>query len=271
VISGRTAEQAMSRRAEADAADAEAARVTTMLKALACTDPRRERVRRQAITAWAPLARRLARRYAPRPGTVDDIEQTAMIGLIKAVDRFDPDRGVDFVAYAIPTILGELKRYFRDHGWMIRLPRRLHDLHLKITEANARLTQTLGRPPTITDIAHDLRLSEEETIEGLEGGSAHQPASLSIPISADNDQELGDTVGADDYGYEFTEWHIDLRAAVADLTEREKRLLSLRFYGDLTQAEIADEMGLSQMYISRLLAATIAKLRVGLLPAASLV
>jgi RNA polymerase sigma-B factor len=260
----------LSPRAKADAADAQAACLIATLTALPPTDPRRERVRQQAIIAWTPLARRLARRYATRPSTLDDIEQTAMIGLIKAVDRFDPDHGADFVAYAIPTIVGELKRYFRDHGWMIRVPRRLHDLHLKIAEANARIAQTLGRRPTVTDIAHDLRLSEEEVIEGLEGGCAHRPASLSTPISADNGQELGDTIGSDDYGYEFTEWHIDLRTAVADLTDTEKHLLSLRFYGNLTQAEIADEMGLSQMRISRLLAATITKLRTHLLPETSL-
>ena len=207
--------RALSRRADADAADAQAARILAACKAMPLSDPRHERMRQQAITAWTPLARRLARRYATRPGTLDDLEQTAVLGLIKAVDRFDPALGVEFVGYAIPTIVGELKRYFRDYSWTIRLPRRLHDVYLRITEANTRLAVTLGRRPRVTDIAHDLRLSEEEVIEGLEGGYAHQPASMSTPISTDG-QLLGDTIGGDDYGYEFTEWHLDLRAAVAD-------------------------------------------------------
>ncbi|MEV6843566.1 sigma-70 family RNA polymerase sigma factor [Actinoplanes sp. NPDC051411] len=199
MTNGGTAERALSGhagRAEADAADAEAARITATLAALPSNDPRREMLRRQAITAWAPLARRLARRYAIRPGTLEDTEQTAIIGLIKAVDRFEPDLGGDFVAYVIPTIVGELKRYFRDHGWMIRVPRRLHDLHLKIKEANARLPHQLGRRPTITDIAHDLQCSDEEIIEGWEGGYAYRPASLSNPTSTCSGQELGDTLGA---------------------------------------------------------------------------
>jgi RNA polymerase sigma-B factor len=265
-MSGRATELALSRRAEADAVDAQAARILAAMKAMPLTDPRRERTRRQAITAWTPLARRLARRYATRPGTLDDIEQTAVLGLIKAVDRFDPDLGVEFVGYAIPTIVGELKRYFRDHGWAIRVPRRLHDVYLRIAEANTRLAVTLGRRPSVIDIAHDLRLSQEEIIEGMEGGHAHQPASLSASISADG-QVLGDTIGRDDYGYEFTEWHLDLRAAVAELTDRERQLLRLRFYDELTQTEIGEKMGLSQMHISRLLAATVAKLRTRLLPA----
>jgi RNA polymerase sigma-B factor len=216
------------------------------------------------------MAHRLARRYATRPQALQDLQQTATVGLIKAVDRFDPALGTGFVAYAVPTIVGEIKRYFRDRGWMLRVPRRLHNLYLAITEANSRLVQTLGRGPTVADIAADLEISEEEVIEGLEGGYAFRPASLSAPVSADRATELGDTVGTDEYGYEFTEWHLDLTAAVASLTDRERRILGLRFYRELTQTEIAEQIGMSQMHVSRLLASTIAKLRTQLIPDAPL-
>jgi RNA polymerase sigma-B factor len=267
MISGRDAERDLSRpasRAEAAAADANAARIIAALTALSRCDPRREQIRRQAICAWAPLARRLARRYATGPSTIEDLEQTAMIALIAAVDRFDPDLGVAFVAYAIPTIAGELKRYFRDRGSMIRLPSRLHDRYRQVMDADTRLCQTLSRRPTVVDIANELQLNEEEVAEAVAGGHAYRPSSLATPISADG-RELGDTLGAPDYGYEFTEWHLDLCAAVTHLTDREKDLLSLRYYGNLTQTEIAAEMGLSQMQISRLLAATLDKLRTHLL------
>jgi RNA polymerase sigma-B factor len=252
-------------RARADA-DADAAAVIASLSGLAADDPRRPAVRQAAIEAWLPMAHRLARRYASRRGVLEDLQQTAAVGLIKAVDRFDPDRNIDFPAYAIPTIMGELKRYFRDRGSMIRLPRRLHDLYVAITEVNGRLTQTLNRKPIVSDIASDLHVTEEEIIEALEAGHALRPESLSVPISADGRQLLGDTIGTEDYGHEFTEWHLDLTAAVAGLTDRERQILQLRFYDELTQTEIAERVGLSQMQISRLLSATLTRLRTQLSP-----
>jgi RNA polymerase sigma-B factor len=248
------------RRAAAEAADERAAAITAAFASSSLHDPRRPVLRDRAITAWAPLAYRLARRYASRPETLEDVQQTAMIGLIKAVDRFESDRGVDFTAYAIPTIVGELKRYFRDQGWALHVPRRLHDLYMAISEANTRLIQCLERKPTVTDIATDLKISEEEVLEGLEAAYAFRSESLSTPKSADGQKELADTLGAEEYGYDFTEWHQDLREAVTALTERERRILHLRFYGELTQIQIAEQIGLSQMHVSRLLAATIAKL-----------
>src|SRR5882724_4241236 len=133
----------------------------------------RVRIRDRAIEAWLPLARHLAHRYSGRGEPTDDLIQTATVGLIKAVDKFDPDRGVDFAGYAIPTIIGEIKRHFRDRTWSVRVPRRLQELRLAITEANATLTHTLGRSPTITDIATHLNTSEEDILEGLEGARAY--------------------------------------------------------------------------------------------------
>ncbi|KHD73907.1 sigma-70 family RNA polymerase sigma factor, partial [Actinoplanes utahensis] len=148
---------------------------------------------------WLPLARHLAHRYSGRGEPTDDLIQTATVGLIKAVDKFDPERGVDFAGYAIPTIIGEIKRHFRDRTWSVRVPRRLQELRLAITEANATLTHSLGRSPQVTDIATHLGITEEEVLEGLEGARAYNATSLSTPISADGTTELGDTLGGEDH------------------------------------------------------------------------
>lgn len=145
-------------------------------------DPRRPALRDHVIEAWLPLARHLARRYAGRGAADEDLTQTASVGLIKAVDNFDPSRGIDFTGYAIPTIIGEIKRYFRDRTWAVRVPRRLQELRLSISAANGTLTQTLGRSPTVADIASYLDLSEETVLEGLEGARAYRATSLSTPI-----------------------------------------------------------------------------------------
>ena len=221
----------------------------------------RVRIRDRAIEAWLPLARHLAHRYSGRGEPTDDLIQTATVGLIKAVDKFDPDRGVDFAGYAIPTIIGEIKRHFRDRTWSVRVPRRLQELRLAITEANATLTHTLGRSPTITDIATHLNTSEEDILEGLEGARAYNATSLSTPITADGTTELGDTLGDEDHQYELAETRVALAPALATLDEREQKILTLRFYGNLTQSQIADQIGISQMHVSRLLTKALTKLR----------
>ncbi|SCF15100.1 RNA polymerase, sigma 28 subunit, SigD/FliA/WhiG [Micromonospora matsumotoense] len=231
------------------------------MAAMPADDPRRPALRARAIEAWLPLARHLARRYAGRGVHDDDLTQTAAVGLIKAVDHFDPERGVAFTGYAIPTVVGEIKRYFRDRTWSVRVPRRLQELRLSISEANSTLTHTLGRSPTVADIAADLDVSEETVLEGLEGARAYQATSLSTPVGTDSGMELADTLGVEDHELELVEIHVALGPALATLPERERRILTLRFYGNLTQVEIADRIGISQMHVSRLLTRALAALR----------
>jgi RNA polymerase sigma-B factor len=231
------------------------------LAAMPAAHPSRPALRDKTIEAWLPLARHLANRYSGRGEPTDDLIQTATIGLIKAVDRFDAERGVDFAGYAIPTIIGEVKRHFRDRTWSIRVPRRLQELRLQITAANSTLTHTLGRAPLVADIATHLGITEEEVLEGLEGARAYNATSLSTPIGADGTTELGDTLsdGVNDYD------NVDLRAtlgpALALLDEREQKILTLRFYGNQTQSQIAEQLGISQMHVSRLLTKALGKLR----------
>ncbi|MFC4068764.1 SigB/SigF/SigG family RNA polymerase sigma factor [Actinoplanes subglobosus] len=229
--------------------------------AMPADHPSRPMLRDRVIEAWMPLAKHLAGRYAGRGEPVDDLHQVAVMGLIKAVDRFDAERGIEFAGFAIPTIVGELKRHFRDRTWSIRVPRRLQELRLAITGANNDLTHTLGRSPTVADIAAHLNLSEEEVLEGLEGARAYNSTSLSTPANAEGTMSLGDTLGGEDTGFELAELRIALGPAMAALDEREQKIISLRFYGNLTQSEIAEQVGVSQMHVSRLLARALAKLR----------
>jgi RNA polymerase sigma-B factor len=239
-------------------------RATELILAFATAeadDPARPALRERAIENWLPLAQHLARRYGGRGEPADDLYQVAVVGLIKAVDRYQADRGVDFAAFAIPTIVGEIKRHFRDRTWAIRVPRRLQELRLEITAANNTLTHTLGRAPTVADIAVHLKTTEEEVLEGLEGARAYNTASLSAPLSDDGATTLADTLGDDDNAFELAELRISLGPAIAALDEREQRIVALRFHGNLTQTEIAEQIGISQMHVSRLLTKALAKLR----------
>jgi RNA polymerase sigma-B factor len=229
-------------------------------------DPSRRVLRDRAIEAWLPMACRLARRYAGRGESLDDLVQVATIGLIKAVDRYDLELGEGFLGYAIPTILGEIRRHFRDRGWIIRVPRRLQEMRMAINEANTKLTHMLGHAPTVAEVADHLQVSEEEVLEGLEGAAAYRATSLSAPTGADGGPELGDMLGSDDQGYELAELHLALEPALARLSERERRIVSMRFYGNQTQSQIATQIGVSQMQVSRLLTAALHKLRVQLDP-----
>ncbi|MET8147809.1 SigB/SigF/SigG family RNA polymerase sigma factor [Actinoplanes sp. NPDC049668] len=229
--------------------------------ALPVGHPARPDLRRRSIEAWTPMADRLARRYAGRGEPFDDLQQTAAIGLIKAVDRFDPGSGNDFAAFAVPTILGEIRRHFRDRTWIVRVPRRIQELWLAISEANSLWQARYGRTPTVADLAAYLSVSDEEIIEGLEGSRAYRAWSLSTPVGPDGSCELVDTLGVPEYGYALAELGIDLGPAMATLTEREQRVVSLRFYGNHTLAQIAERIGVSPMHASRLLAMSLAKLR----------
>jgi len=261
-MTATTTEQGVSDDALTAAGPAEsAAELLAAMAALSDGHPSRPALRDRAIEAWLPLARHLAHRYSGRGEPTDDLVQTATVGLIKAVDKFDPERGVDFAGYAIPTIIGEIKRHFRDRTWSVRVPRRLQELRLAITEANSVLTHTLGRSPTVPDIATHLGVTEEEVLEGLEGARAYNATSLSTPITSEGSTELGDTLGGEDAEYELAELRVALGPALATLDEREQRILTLRFYGNLTQSQIAEQIGISQMHVSRLLAKALGKLR----------
>ncbi|MEV6636540.1 SigB/SigF/SigG family RNA polymerase sigma factor [Actinoplanes sp. NPDC051470] len=236
-----------------------------MIKAMAAmpaADPRRARLRERVIEAWLPLAKHLAARYHGRGEPADDLLQTATVGLIKAVDRFDPVHGVEFVGFAIPTVLGEIKRHFRDRTWSVRVPRRTQELRMAITNANNALLATLGRSPTVADVAKHLDITEEEVLEGLEGARAYSATSLNAAIAGgDGTVSLGDTLGETEHEYELTELRMTLGRAMTHLNEREQRILALRFYGNMTQSEIAAKVGLSQMHVSRLIARALERLR----------
>jgi RNA polymerase sigma-B factor len=247
-------------------ADDHAVALINALVACSPDDPSRALLRDETIAAWLPMVQRLARRYAGRGEALEDLVQSATIGLINAVDRFDPAQGTDFVGYAFPTILGEIKRYFRDRAWSVRVPRRLQEMRTAINDATTVLTQSLGRPPTVADVAGYLQVGEERVIEGLEGARAYRAMSLSLAVGGDGAVELGDTLGSDEQGYEVIEWHLALGPALARLTPRQRRIVTLRFYGNQTQSQIAAQVGMSQMHVSRQLTKALATLRTDLDP-----
>lgn len=224
-------------------------------------DPSRPALREQAITAWLPLAHHLACRYIGRGQPAEDLKQVAAAGLIESVDRFRPDLGAEFTSYAIPTVLGEIKRYFRDRCWSVRVPRRQQELWLLILAVNDQLTQELGRTPLVPDIAERLRISEDEVRVTLQGAQGYHSVSLSEPSTRWQGVELSDALGSDDYGYELTELRMALRDALTHLTNRERLVLRLRFDENLTQRQIGARLGFSQMHASRLLAAALGRLR----------
>ncbi|WP_083866925.1 MULTISPECIES: RNA polymerase sigma factor SigF [Frankia] len=229
-------------------------------------DAERAAIRDQLVRMHLPLVEYLARRFRNRGEPLDDLVQVATIGLIKSVDRFDPERGVEFSTYATPTIVGEIKRHFRDKGWAIRVPRRLQELKLSLTKATSELSQTLGRSPTVSEIARHLQMSEEDVLEGLESANAYSAVSLDAPDSGDDEAPaVADTLGVQDESLEGVEYRESLKPLLEKLPPREKRILLLRFFGNMTQSQIATELGISQMHVSRLLARTLAQLRRGLL------
>ena len=221
----------------------------------------RDRVRQRAIECYLPLASHIARRFRHRGEHAEDLAQVATIGLIKAVDGYDPARGVEFTSYAVPTIAGELKRYFRDHCWSMHVPRRLQELKLSIASAVGPLTQRLGRSVTVGDLAEYLGISEDEVVEGLESASAYRTTSLSAPATGGGETAVQDLLGADDPDMSTVDDRESLRPALAELPERERTIVVLRFFGNLTQSQIAERVGISQMHVSRLLARSLRQLR----------
>ncbi|WP_372462662.1 MULTISPECIES: RNA polymerase sigma factor SigF [Streptomyces] len=235
------------------------------LRTLTKDTPEYAELRNRLVRMHLPLVEHLARRFRNRGEPLDDLTQVATIGLIKSVDRFDPDRGVEFSTYATPTVVGEIKRHFRDKGWAVRVPRRLQELRLALTTATAELSQLHGRSPTVHELAEKLAISEEEVLEGLESANAYSTLSLDVPDTDDESPAVADTLGAEDEALEGVEYRESLKPLLEDLPPREKRILLLRFFGNMTQSQIAQEVGISQMHVSRLLARTLAQLREKLL------
>jgi RNA polymerase sigma-B factor len=220
------------------------------------------RLRDELVEEHIPLARFLARRFDHRGESSDDLLQVALLGLLKAVERFDPERGLQFSTFATPTIVGELKRHFRDKGWAVRVPRRMQELHLQLANAVGALTQEFGRSPTPADVAARLGVSEEEVLEAMEAGGLYRLTSLDGTASGDADSaELTTMIGEDDPEYERVEQRSQLHELLGTLPERERAIVYLRFFDGLTQSEIATRVGISQMHVSRLLGRSVDQLR----------
>lgn len=247
----------------ADAAHEETAQLFVRFRDLSLPEAARLVARDDLIALHLPLVEHCARRFRNRGEPFEDLVQVGTIGLIKSVDRFDTDRGVEFSTYATPTIIGEIKRYFRDKGWAIRVPRRLQELRLQIGATTAELTQTLGRSPTPRELAHEIGCSVEEVVEGIESGNAY--STLSLDATDDSGDEGGasllEMLGLDDDGLEQIEIRESIKPLIEALPSRERRILLLRFFRNRTQAEIAAEIGVSQMHVSRLLSRTLHQLR----------
>jgi RNA polymerase sigma-B factor len=220
--------------------------------------------REAVIARFLPLARQLARRYERPDEALDDLFQVASMGLVKAVDRFDPSRGVAFSSFAVPTILGELKRYFRDVGWAVHVPRSIQERVLELNRAVSELSRTLGRSPTPAELADATDFTHEEVLEALEAATAYDSVPLDAPGSGDGEDDgVVQRLGADDPGFELAEYSAMLAPELRALPERDRLVLHLRFVEDLTQSEIAARIGVSQMHVSRLIRSALAKLRSG--------
>jgi len=216
--------------------------------------------RDQLVEDHLRLASHFARRYSGRGLSRDDLEQTARLALVKAADRFDDERGVAFATFASRSIDGELKRQFRDHSWSVRPPRALQELHLDLRRTDEELTQELGRKPRLAELARRLDVDEESVLEALEAGLAHQATSLDAPLD-ESTRTASDQMGTRDPGYERTDGRLLVEELLATLPDREQEILRLRFYDNLSQEEIAERIGVSQSYLSRLLRRTLLDLR----------
>ncbi len=223
--------------------------------------PEAKEIRNRLIELHLPLVEYCARRFLNRGEPLDDLVQVGTIGLIKAVDRFDTERGVEFSTYATPTIIGEIKRHFRDKGWAIRVPRRLQELRMAIATATGELSQKLGRSPTARELAEELGVSVEDVLEGMESGNAYSAMSLDSGSGEDDSGSWWDTLGDHDAALEHVEIRESLRPLIERLPPREQQILVLRFFRQQTQSQIAAEIGVSQMHVSRLLTRILEKLR----------
>ncbi|MGC9500185.1 SigB/SigF/SigG family RNA polymerase sigma factor [Streptomyces sp. WG7] len=224
--------------------------------------PERDAVRDELVTAWLPMAHRIAGRFRDRGESIEDLRQVAALGLVKAIDRFDPERGA-FESYAVPTITGEVKRHFRDRMWALRVPRRVQELRNKVRVARRELTQSPGSPePTVAAVAAHTGLTEDEVSAGMEALESFSTLSLDAELSAGDDgYSLADTLGAADASYDTVIDRESAKEGLRRLPERERAILYMRFFEDMTQSRIADRLGISQMHVSRLISRSCARVR----------
>ncbi len=243
----------------------EYADVPDLFRELAALEPGSPQARRQRdliIKRCLPLAAHIARRFDGRGEAHDDLVQVARVGLVNAVNRYDVDTGSDFVSFAVPTIMGEVRRYFRDNSWSLKVPRRLKELHLRLGAATAELAQRLGRAPTASELAAELGMDRQEVVEGLVAGSSYNTLSIdSGGAGGEDTPAIADTLGGVDLNLDQIENRESLRPLLAALPERERMVLLLRFFELQTQSQIAERVGISQMHVSRLLARSLARLR----------
>lgn len=222
-------------------------------------------VRNTLVELNLALVKFAAARFRTRSEPMDDIVQVGTIGLIKAIDRFELSRGVEFPTFAMPTIIGEIKRFFRDTSWSVRVPRRLQELRIELAKARDELAQQLDRAPTVTELAGRLGLSEDEVVEGMAASNAYTASSLDAqPDEDDTEGSLTARIGYEDRDLEGIEYVESLKPMIAELPQRDRKILSLRFVANMTQSEIGEELGISQMHVSRLLSRTLVRLRRGL-------
>jgi RNA polymerase sigma-B factor len=233
------------------------------LQGLQPDTPQFQRQRDRIVERCLPLADHIARRFDGRGEPRDDLVQVARVGLVNAVIRFNVDAGSDFVSFAVPTIMGEVRRHFRDNSWSVKVPRRLKELHLRLGAATAELSQRLGRAPTPSELAAELDMDRDEVVEGLIAGSSYNTLSIDSGGNSGNEDApaIADTLGDMDAGLDQIENREALRPLLASLPERERTVLLLRFFENLTQTQIAERVGISQMHVSRLLAKSLTKLR----------
>lgn len=228
--------------------------------------PAHDTLREHVVRRCLPLAEHIARRYDGRGESRDDLVQTARVGLLNAIDRFDPASGNDFLAFAVPTISGEVKRYFRDSGWAMHVPRRLKETRAQVSAATAELSQRMGRAPTASELAGELDMERDEVVQTLIAAQCYRTRSLDSPATSDAESgpSIVDRLGGTDTGIDTVEFREALRPLVARLPRREREILTMRFFGSQTQTQIAERLGVSQMHVSRLLARSLAQLRTGL-------
>ena len=220
------------------------------------------RQRERICERCLPLADRIARRYRNRGESHDDLVQAARVGLVNALNRFDVDNGAEFLSFAVPTMMGEVRRHFRDHTWAVKVPRTIKDLQMRVNKATAKLAQGLGRAPTATEIAEYLGVDREQVVQAAIAGSNYSTFSTDIPAVRDDDSaSIGDGFGSDDAGFDKVLDVETVRPLIAALPERQRKVLTLRFFEDMTQSRIAAEIGCSQMHVSRILVQALEALR----------
>jgi RNA polymerase sigma-B factor len=233
------------------------------LAALEAGTSEHEKIRAALIERHLPLVTFMARKFADRGEPLDDLIQVGTIGLIKAIDRFEISKGFEFSTFATPTIVGEIKRHFRDKTWAVRVPRRLQELGAAVTKATIELTQKLDRSPTPKEIAKHLGITVDEVAEALESNAAY--STVSLDVTSDTSTSIGDSFGSLDEALEGVEYRESLKPLLAQLDDREKRILQMRFFDNLSQSQIASELGISQMHVSRILNKVLSNLREGLM------